>query len=49
MQNSIAFLAFIETKTMKTTTIKESEIQHDWWIADAEGQTLGRFASQIAQ
>ena len=34
---------------MKTTTIKQSEIQHDWWIADAEGQTLGRFASQIAQ
>ena len=49
MQNSIAFLAFIETKNMKTTTIKESEIQHDWWIADAEGQILGRFASQIAQ
>jgi large subunit ribosomal protein L13 len=49
VQNSIAFLAFIETKTMKTTTIKESEIQHDWWIADAEGKTLGRFASQIAQ
>jgi len=42
-------LAFIETKTMKTTTIKESEIQHDWWIADAEGKTLGRFASRIAQ
>ena len=34
---------------MKTTTIKESEIQHDWWIADAEGKTLGRFASQVAQ
>jgi large subunit ribosomal protein L13 len=34
---------------MKTTTIKKSEIQHDWWIADAEGQTLGRFASRIAQ
>ncbi len=34
---------------MKTTTIKKSEIQHDWWIADAQGQTLGRFASRIAQ
>ena len=32
-----------------TKTLKISEIQHDWWIADAEGQTLGRFASQIAQ
>ena len=34
---------------MKTTTIKKSEIHHDWWIADAEGKTLGRFASQVAQ
>ena len=34
---------------MKTTTIKKSEIQHDWWIADADGQILGRFASRIAQ
>ncbi len=42
-------MAFIETKIMKTTTIKKSEIQHDWWIADADGQTLGRFASHIAQ
>jgi large subunit ribosomal protein L13 len=42
-------LAFIEIKIMKTTTIKESEIHHDWWVADAEGQTLGRFASRIAQ
>lgn len=33
----------------KTKTLKTSEIQHDWWIADAEGQTLGRFASQVAQ
>jgi len=34
---------------MKTISIKESEIEKNWWIADAEGQTLGRFASKIAQ
>ena len=34
---------------MKTISIKQSEIQKDWWLADAEGQTLGRFASRIAQ
>ncbi len=34
---------------MKTRSIKESEITRDWWVVDAEGQTLGRFASKIAQ
>ena len=40
--------ALFEVK-MKTISIKLNEIQKDWWIADAEGQTLGRFASKIAQ
>lgn len=34
---------------MKTVSIKKSEIKKDWWVADAEGQTLGRFASKISQ
>ena len=34
---------------MKTKTLKLNEINKDWWIADAEGQTLGRFASKTAQ
>ena len=34
---------------MKTISIKKSEINKDWWVADAEGQVLGRFASKIAQ
>ncbi len=34
---------------MKTTSIKKSEISKGWWLADAEGQVLGRFASKIAQ
>ncbi|RMF06213.1 MAG: 50S ribosomal protein L13 [Candidatus Neomarinimicrobiota bacterium] len=33
---------------MKTESIKQADIQRDWWIADAEGQTLGRFASRVA-
>ena len=34
---------------MKTLSIKQSEIEKKWWIADANGQVLGRFASRIAQ
>ena len=40
--------ALFEVK-MKTISIKQSEIEKNWWIADAQGQTLGRFASNIAQ
>ena len=34
---------------MKTKTLKISEIEKTWWIADAESQVLGRLASKIAQ
>ena len=34
---------------MKTLSIKKSEIRKNWWVVDAEGQTLGRFASKISQ
>jgi len=34
---------------METTSIRINEINRDWFIVDAEGQTLGRFASEIAQ
>ena len=34
---------------MNTFSIKKSEINKDWWLADADGQVLGRFASKIAQ
>ncbi|MSO58643.1 MAG: 50S ribosomal protein L13 [Thermoleophilia bacterium] len=33
---------------MGTYTAKPGEIQHDWWVVDAEGKTLGRLATQIA-
>ena len=34
---------------MKTKTLKISEIEKEWWIADAESQILGRLASKVAQ
>ncbi len=34
--------------TTKTYTPKPQDIEHKWWIVDAEGQTLGRLASKIA-
>ena len=34
---------------METTSIRINEINRDWFIVDAESQTLGRFASEIAQ
>lgn len=33
---------------MKTYSAKPSEVNKKWFIVDAEGQTLGRLASQIA-
>ena len=34
---------------MKTKTISVKEIDHKWWLLDADNQVLGRFASKIAQ
>ncbi len=34
---------------MKTISIKQSAITKNWWVADAEGKVLGRFASEVAQ
>ncbi len=33
---------------MKTYSPKASEIEREWYIVDAEGQTLGRLATRIA-
>ena len=35
--------------TQKTYSPKASEVTHAWRLIDAEGQTLGRLASQVAQ
>ena len=33
---------------MKTYSAKPLEVERKWWLIDAEGQTLGRLASTIA-
>ena len=33
---------------MKTYTVKEPEITREWFVVDAEGQTLGRLSSKVA-
>ena len=34
---------------METKSIRAEEINRNWFIVDADGQTLGRLASEIAQ
>ncbi len=34
---------------MKTPFVKKEEVNRKWYIADASGQTLGRFAARIAK
>ena len=34
--------------TMKTKFVKKEQAQHDWYVVDAEGKTLGRLAAKIA-
>ena len=35
-------------KMTKTHTVKLGDIQHDWYLVDADGQTLGRLAGLLA-
>lgn len=34
---------------MKTFSAKPADVRRDWFVVDAEGQTLGRLASEIAR
>lgn len=34
---------------MRTRTVKASDVNRQWYLVDAGGQTLGRLASRIAQ
>ena len=34
---------------MKTYAVKANEVRKEWFVVDAEGQTLGRLATQIAR
>ena len=46
---SLIFPANIELKMNKTRSLKSGEINKDWYVANAEGKTLGRFASEVAK
>ena len=39
----------IVVKPMSTTIAQPAEVEHDWYVLDAEGQTLGRLSTRIAQ
>ena len=41
--------AIFEVDNMKTNTISANDIERQWFVADADGRTLGRLASKIAQ
>ncbi len=34
---------------MKTYSVKAGEIEHRWYVVDAEGKVLGRLASEVAR
>jgi large subunit ribosomal protein L13 len=34
---------------MKTVSVRQQDVAHDWYVVDAAGQTLGRLASEIAR
>ena len=38
-----------KSNDMKTFSAKPEEVRHDWYLVDADGQTLGRLASEIAR
>jgi len=50
---SIAFKVFIMSKdeqsSFKTFVLKNEDIKHSWFTLDAEGKTLGRFASEVTK
>jgi large subunit ribosomal protein L13 len=35
--------------TQKTYSAKPDEIEHRWWVVDAEGMVLGRLAAEVAR
>ena len=34
---------------MKTVSMRPQDVVHSWWLVDAENQTLGRLATEIAR
>jgi large subunit ribosomal protein L13 len=44
-----ALESFVQTRFMKTYSAKAGDLEHRWFIVDAEGQVLGRLATEIAR
>ncbi|MFN8299401.1 MAG: 50S ribosomal protein L13 [Chitinophagales bacterium] len=38
----------MQSRSYSTRTVKASELKREWFIVDAEGQTLGRMVSKVA-
>ena len=38
----------VETTAKFTKSFRKEDVERDWWIVDAKGQTVGRVATQIA-
>lgn len=34
---------------MRTVSVRPQDVQHDWWVVDADGKTLGRLSTEIAR
>lgn len=39
----------MDSKSYKTQYLNKDSIQKNWFVADADGKTLGRFSSEIAK
>jgi large subunit ribosomal protein L13 len=38
----------VDTLSYKTRSANAATVTHDWWLIDAEGQTLGRLSAKVA-
>lgn len=34
---------------MKTVSMRDQDVERSWWLIDAENQTLGRLATEVAR
>jgi large subunit ribosomal protein L13 len=39
----------VVTPDKQTISVREQDVAKQWWVVDAEGQTVGRLASAIAR
>lgn len=39
----------MDTSAKITKSLRPQDAQHDWWVVDAAGQTVGRLATQVAR